>query len=197
MVTQGLISIDRESQTAEVHCLTLTHAWMNSYIHCKMCAEIPYPSLIFKGATAEVLEWISIKYFHSILKCMWLLIHAGIRWQDVSQYLVSDFINQYGPKLIDLLTELRRQPNCFTVLTCATWQLRLCRVVARCGLLKQSSNLTVIPGPLNLFSAAYMIFPFLIQIVLSAGLVNIEKLCPTVKWLVPDVRTPATANPVI
>ena len=32
--------------------------------------------------------------------------------------------------------------------------LTLCCVVARCGLLKQSSNLTVVPGPLNLFSAA-------------------------------------------
>ena len=37
---------------------------------------------------------------------MWLLIHAGIRWQDISQYLVSDFINQYRPKIIDLLVEL-------------------------------------------------------------------------------------------
>ena len=128
---------------------------------------------------------------------MWLLIHAGIRWQDVSQYLVSDFNNQYGPKIIDLLTELRRQPNCFTVLTCATWQLRLCCVVARCELLKQSSNLTVILGPLNLCSAVCMIIPFLIQIALSAGQINIEKLWPMVKWLVPDVRTPATANPYI
>ena len=61
MVTQGLIFIDRESQTAGAPCLTLIRAWMNSYIHYKMCAEIPYPLLIFKGATAEVWEWISIK----------------------------------------------------------------------------------------------------------------------------------------
>ena len=61
MVTQGLIFIDRESQTAETHCLTLTPARMNSYIHYKMCAEIPYPLLILKGATAEVWEWKSIK----------------------------------------------------------------------------------------------------------------------------------------
>ena len=77
----------------------------------------------------------------------------------------------------------------------APYKLRLCCVVARCELLKQSSNLTVILGPLNLFSAVCMIFPFLIQIVLSAGQINIEKFCPMVKWLVPDVRTPATANP--
>ena len=69
-------------------------------------------------------------------------------------------------------------------------------MVTRCGLLKQSSNFTVIQGPLNLFSAACMIFPFLIQIALSAGQVNIEKFCPMVKWLVLDVRTPATSNPV-
>ena len=114
---------------------------------------------------------------------MWLLIQAGIRWQDVSQYLVSDFINQYGPKIIDLLTELRRQLNCFTVLTCATRQLRLCCVVARCELLKQFRNLTVIPGPLNLFCAACMIFPYLIQIALSVGQVDIGKLCPMVNGL--------------
>ena len=94
---------------------------------------------------------------------MWLLIHAGISWQDVSQYPVSDLINQYGPEIKsyrDLLAELWRQVNCFTVLTCITWQLGFCCVVARCGLLKQSSNLKMIPGPLNLFSAAYMIFFF-------------------------------------
>ena len=110
---------------------------------------------------------------------MWLLIHTGISWQDVSRYLVSDLINQYGSEIksyIELLTEFRRQLNCFTARTCATWQMGLCCVVARCGLLKQYSNLTVIPGPLNLFSAAYMIYIFL------------AATKQLYKWYLPSVR---------
>ena len=36
------------------HGLTLIPAWINNYIHYKMCDEIAYPFLNFNGATIEV-----------------------------------------------------------------------------------------------------------------------------------------------
>ena len=43
---------------------------------------------------------------------MWLLIHAGISWQDVSQYLVSNLIDQYGsPDRVSKTTKLFHSPD--------------------------------------------------------------------------------------